>query len=306
MADTNLPAESPDSPADEWCPPGHGDLYCALWTTGILRKLLDNGYRYAFVSNADNLGAGADASLLGRMVARKIPFLMEVTRRTEADRKGGHLARDGKTGRLILRESAQCPPEETEAFQDTEKHAYFNTNDIWLDLRALEAALAENGGFLPLPLLSNRKRLRSWEPDSAEVVQLENAMGAAVSLFEGAEAVDVPRNRFSPVKTTNDLLTVMSDACALDATGRLQLAEKRGGIPPKVKLDPGCFARLDDFAKRFPAGAPSLADCTELAVEGDVTFGRGVRCEGVVRVSCPPGTSATVPDGARLAGDVVL
>lgn len=304
-ADTNLPAASPASPADEWCPPGHGDLYCALWTTGILRKLLDNGFRYAFVSNADNLGATADPALLGRMVARDIPFLMEATRRTAADRKGGHLARDRKTGRLVLRESAQCPPEETEAFQDIARHAYFNTNNVWLDLGAVEAALGDRG-FLPLPLIANRKRLRPREPDSPEVFQLENAFGAAIGLFEGAEAVEVPRSRFSPVKTTNDLLTVMGDACELDGMNRLRLAESRRGVPPRVSLDPRFFAMLDDFSKRFPAGAPGLLDCTSLTVEGDVTFAPGVRCEGDVKIVWPPGRKAVLPANARLSGTVVL
>jgi UTP--glucose-1-phosphate uridylyltransferase len=300
LADTNLPAESPDSPDDAWCPPGHGDLYCALAATGILRKLLDNGFRYAFVSNADNLGATADPALLGRMVARRLPFLMEATRRTAADRKGGHLARDRKTGRLVLRESAQCPPEETEAFQDIARHAYFNTNNVWLDLRAVEEALGDRC-FLPLPLIANRKRLRPREPDSPEVFQLENAFGAAIGLFEGAEAVEVPRSRFSPVKTTNDLLTVMSDACELDGMNRLRLAESRRGVPPRVSLDPAYFAMLDDFCERFPAGAPSLIACTSLTVEGDVTFAPGIRCEGDIVISALPGQKVRLPANALIA-----
>ena len=299
MADTNLPAGSPASPGDEWCPPGHGDLYCALAATGILRKLLDNGFRYAFVSNADNLGATADPALFGRMVARHLPFLMEATRRTAADRKGGHLARDRKTGRLVLRESAQCPPEEAEAFQDIARHAYFNTNNVWLDLGAVEEALGDRG-FLHLPLIANRKRLRPREPDSPEVFQLENAFGAAIGLFGGAEAVEVPRSRFSPVKTTGDLLTVRSDACELDGMNRLRLAECRRGVPPRVSLDPAHFAMLDDFEARFPAGAPSLIACTSLTVQGDVTFAPGIRCEGEVSRSAPPGQKVRLPANALL------
>ena len=306
LAATNLPAESPASPGDAWCPPGHGDLYCALAATGILKKLLDSGYRYAFVSNADNLGATADPVLLGRMVAGRIPFLMEATRRTAADRKGGHLARDRKTGRLLLRESAQCPPEEADAFQNTARHAYFNTNNIWLDLAAVDAALAAHGGFLPLPLIANRKRLRPRDPSSPDVFQLENAFGAAIGLFDGAEAVEVPRSRFSPVKTTNDLLTVMSDACELDGMNRLRLAESRRGVPPAVSLDPAHFAMLDDFRARFPAGAPGLIGCTGLTVEGDVAFSAGVRCEGDVRIACPPGRKARIPEGAVLSGPVAF
>jgi len=303
---TALPAEAPEAPESAWCPPGHGDLYCALGTSGLLRRLLDSGFRYAFVSNADNLGASADAALLGRMVAGRLPFLMEATKRTAADRKGGHLARDKETGRLVLREAAQCPPGGEEAFQDIARHAYFNTNNIWLDLEAVAKALEENGGFLPLPLLTNRKRIRSWEPDSPEVLQLENAMGAAISLFEGAAAVNVPRSRFSPVKTTNDLLTVMSDACELDSMYRLQLAPARHGIPPKVNLDKTFYAQLDGFSARFPDGPPSLLACESLSVSGDVTFSRGVRCQGATTLTSPPGHAATLPEGTTLSGDIVL
>ena len=46
------------------------------------------------------------------------PFVMEVTRRTEADRKGGHLAVRKSDGQLILREVAQCPDEDIPEFPE--------------------------------------------------------------------------------------------------------------------------------------------------------------------------------------------
>ena len=48
--------------------------------------------------------------------------MMEVAQRTDADKKGGHLARDAQSGELLLRESAQCPKEDEDAFQDTAKY----------------------------------------------------------------------------------------------------------------------------------------------------------------------------------------
>ena len=74
------PAEWPDDPSLEWCPPGHGDLYTALLTSGMLDDLLDRGYRYAFVSNSDNLGAVLEPRILAWMAREEIPFVMEVTR----------------------------------------------------------------------------------------------------------------------------------------------------------------------------------------------------------------------------------
>ena len=44
------------------------------------------------------------------------------------------------------------------------------------------------------------------------MLQLETAMGAAIECFERAAAILIPRSRFAPVKTTADLLALMSDA----------------------------------------------------------------------------------------------
>ena len=111
----------PDNPELDWAPPGHGDLYTAMVGSGMLETLLDQGYRYAFVSNSDNLGAALEPRILAWLAGEEIPFLMEVADRTEADRKGGHIAR-GADGGLVLRESAQTRDEDMEAFQDVRRH----------------------------------------------------------------------------------------------------------------------------------------------------------------------------------------
>src|SRR5690606_33160238 len=68
------PACFPDDTELEWCPPGHGDLYTALVTSGMLEQMLSAGYEFAFVSNADNLGAVLDLAILGYLVERQMPF----------------------------------------------------------------------------------------------------------------------------------------------------------------------------------------------------------------------------------------
>src|SRR4051794_31467539 len=132
--DDLMPVEWPPDPELEWCPPGHGDLYTALVTSGMLEALLDRGYEYAFVSNSDNLGAVLDPRILSWFAAERVPFLMEAADRTEADRKGGHLAVRQPDGQLVLREIAQTPDEDRDAFQDIERHRYFNTNTLWVSL----------------------------------------------------------------------------------------------------------------------------------------------------------------------------
>ena len=222
-AETKAPAVSASDAALEWCPPGHGDLYPALLGSGWLDKLLGEGIRYAFVSNSDNLGAVMDAGLLTYFAKSGAPFMMEVTRRTEADRKGGHLASRKSDGRLLLREVAQTPEEDIESFQNIDRHQYFNTNSIWLNLEILKEELGKHGGVLPLPMICNRKTLDPRDKSSRPVVQLECAMGAAIECFEGAQAIDVPRSRFAPVKTTSDLFALRSDAYEVLENGHVRL-----------------------------------------------------------------------------------
>jgi len=297
LADDLRPVRWPADPELEWAPPGHGDLYTALQTSGLLEALLHRGYHYAFVSNSDNLGAVMDPGILSWLDREQIPFCMEVADRTEADRKGGHLAQRRGGAGLALREVAQTHPEDLGAFQDISRHRFFNTNNLWVDLRALDEALRARDGVLGLPMIVNRKTADPADRSTPAVLQLETAMGAAISAFEGARAIAVPRGRFAPVKATNDLLVLRSDAYVLTQDAQLKLAPGRASArPPLVELDAEHYAQLRDFDARFPAGAPSLVDCDRLAVEGDVTFGCDVVVRGSVRLTGP----RHVPDGAVL------
>jgi UTP--glucose-1-phosphate uridylyltransferase len=295
LVDGLTPVEWPDDPSLEWCPPGHGDLYTALLTSGTLEALLERGYRYAFVSNSDNLGAVLDTRILAWVASERLPFAMEVTDRTEADRKGGHIARRPGGG-YLLRETAQTPEEDLGALQDITRHRYVNTNNLWVDLQALGDVMRERDGVLGLPLIVNRKTVDPADKSSPAVFQLETAMGAAIGVFDGARPVRVPRRRFSPVKTTEDLLALRSDAYVLTGDARVELAPERDGTPPVVDLDDEHFKLLRDFDAHFPHGAPSLLACERIAVEGDVTFGRDVIVRGAVTVRGP----RHVEDGAVL------
>ena len=297
LVDDLTPVSWPADPSLEWCPPGHGDLYTALLTSGMLDALLERGYRYAFVSNSDNLGAVLEPRILAWMAREEIPFAMEVTQRTEADRKGGHIARR-RDGGYVLRETAQTPREDLDALQDIGRHRYVNTNNLWVDVQALREVLRSREGILGLPLIVNRKTVDPGDKSTPEVFQLETAMGAAIGVFEGAQPVLVSRRRFSPVKTTEDLLALRSDAYVLADDARVELAPGRDGTPPVVDLDDEHYKLLRDFDAHFPAGAPSLVACERLAVSGDVTFGREVVVRGAVTVEGP----RRIEDGAVLEG----
>ena len=76
----------------------------------------------------------------------------------------------------------------------------------------MQAKLEASNGVLKLPLIKNKKTVNPRDSSSPPVFQLETAMGSAIECFDDAGAVVVPRERFAPVKTTNDLFGLRSDA----------------------------------------------------------------------------------------------
>jgi len=265
------PIDWPSAPELEWCPPGHGDIYTALVTSGMLAALLERGYRYAFVSNSDNLGAVLDLDILGWFASEEAPFAMEVKDRTEADRKGGHLART-KQGGLTL----------------------------WVNLESLQSAMAERDSVLGLPMIRNDKTVDPTDSFSPSVIQLETAMGAAISVFPGARAIRVPAHRFAPVKTTNDLMRIWSDAYVVSDDHRIVPAAEGYAENLVIDLDPAFYKRIGDFTERFPHGAPSLVRCRRLTVRGDFRFGKGVSISGEVELVNQSDTPRRIPDGEAL------
>ena len=294
------PARWPAAPDLEWNPPGHGDIFTALHTSGMLDSLVGDGIRYAFISNSDNLGATLAPSLLGYFAENKLPFMMEAARRTPADLKGGHLARH-RNGRLILREIAQCPDDEISAFQDIDRYRFFNTNSLWVDLEVLQDRIGRER-ILPLPIILNPKTLDPRNSESPKVYQVETAMGAAIALFEGAAVVEVPPTRFFPVKKCTDLLAVRSDCFQLTPEGKLTSNPERTLGRIQIRLDPAYFGKIDAFERRFPDGVPSLKACESLEIKGDVRFEKGVICKGNVRIVHEGPGQAVISEGTVLTG----
>jgi len=260
-----------------WNPPGHGEIYMVLGKSGVLDQLLESGIEFAFLSNSDNLGAVVDEAIYSYFASENIPFMMEVCTRTEMDKKGGHLA-ESRTGGLLLRETAQCPADEKEIFEDVHTYKYFNTNNLWVNLKALKSELAKQDGFLPLSLILNPK-----EVEGEKAYQLESAMGAAISVFKGSKAMVVNRDRFAPVKKTNDLLAIWSDAYILTDDYKLVLAKGRTNSP-HLELDDRYFKTIDMLQKQCAKGIPSLINCDSLKITGDVSFGSGVEINGDVKI----------------------
>jgi len=302
------PAKWPQNPELEWNPPGHGDVFTALNTSGMLAQLLESGIRYAFIHNLDNLGARMEKSLLGYFAENRFSFMMEVAEKTPADIKGGHLARH-RGGRLLLREAAQCPQEEIAAFQDITRYRFFNTNSIWIHLESLKT-LFEEEHTLHLPMILNPKTLDPRDEASPQVFQIETAMGAAISLFDNTTAVRVPRSRFFPVKSCNDLLALRSDCYILGEKNDLQINPTRLSTGRadtiKIRLDPKYYGNIDLLEERFERGLPSMVNCDSLSIEGDVFFESGVTIKDRVTIKNGRKAPALVKKGTVIEEDIIF
>jgi UTP--glucose-1-phosphate uridylyltransferase len=111
--------------------------------------------------------AGADGAHGVELATEQVPFALEAVRGTPADRKGGHLA--SHQGQLVLRETARVP-EGDASFTDVERWRWYNTNNIWIDLRALKDLQAADPASPELPLIVKRKTVDPRDPESTPVI----------------------------------------------------------------------------------------------------------------------------------------
>jgi len=230
--------------------------------------------------------------------------MMEVAPRTPAYVQGGHVARH-RDGRLTLRESAQCPKNELSAFRDIKRYGFFNTNNIWINLEALDRLL-EKQGIITLPLIRNPKTLDARDEKTPKVYQIETAMGAAISLFKDATLIQVPLSRFLPVKKCNELLSIRSDRFIFSKENNLVLNPKVRSKIIQIDLDPRYYGKIDLFDERFIQGIPSLMDCESLTILGDVRFERNVTIKGRVVITNDLKSQVVVKEGTVLDKDVIF
>ncbi|KAF4365930.1 hypothetical protein G4B88_007874 [Cannabis sativa] len=277
---------------DGWYPPGHGDVFPSLKNSGKLDALLSQGKEYVFIANSDNLGAVVDMNeieILSHLIKNKNEYCMEVTPKTLADVKGGTLI--SYEGRVQLLEIAQVPDEHVNEFKSIEKFKIFNTNNLWVNLKAIKRLVEADG--LKMEIIPNPK-----EVDGFKVLQLETAAGAAIKFFDNAIGVNVPRSRFLPVKATSDLLLVQSDLYTLDNGFVIRNVDRTNPANPSIELGPE-FKKVGSFLSRFKS-IPSIVELDSLKVSGDVWFGSGIILKGHVSITAKPGVKLEIPDGALL------
>ena len=250
-----------------------------------------------FVSNSDNLGATLCLKILTHFAKADSPFMMECCERTENDKKGGHLAVRKSDKQLILRESAMCADEDEDAFQDISKHRFFNTNNLWIRLDKLKEIIDKFGGFIPLPMIKNKKTVDPKDDSSQKVVQLETAMGAAIECFQGASAVVVPRTRFAPVKKCNDLFLLRSDAYSISDDYIPVLNPACGGKAPVVSLDSKKYKLVGKLEEAIEGGIPSLVQCKRLTVKGLVRMSKKTSFVGDISIKNESSEAKLIPIG---------
>eukprot|EP00184_Porphyridium_aerugineum_P008383 CAMPEP_0184691276 /NCGR_PEP_ID=MMETSP0313-20130426/169_1 /TAXON_ID=2792 /ORGANISM="Porphyridium aerugineum, Strain SAG 1380-2" /LENGTH=495 /DNA_ID=CAMNT_0027148955 /DNA_START=207 /DNA_END=1694 /DNA_ORIENTATION=- len=288
-----LPMTHSKPDEEDWYPPGHGDVYEALTNSGLVDTLLAQGKEYIFVSNVDNLGAVVDTRILKMLVDSQSEYCMELTDKTRADIKGGTLI--SYEGKSQLLEVAQVPKGYMEEFKSVKKFKVFNTNNIWISLRAIKRVMQKG---LELDIIENGKEVRGQK-----VIQLETAIGAAIGYFERACGVNVPRSRFLPVKTTSDLFLIQSNLYKLKSGCLVMNPARMFSSTPVVKLGPE-FKKVQGYDARF-ASIPDIIELDHLTVTGDVYFGKGVVLKGTVIIVANPGSVVMIPEGSILENKVI-
>ncbi|CAK9153062.1 unnamed protein product [Ilex paraguariensis] len=278
-----------NSGKDGWYPPGHGDVFPSLMNSGKLDSLLSQGKEFVFVANSDNLGAVVDLKILNHLIQNKNEYSMEVTPKTLADVKGGTLI--SYEGKVQLLEIAQVPDEHVNEFKSIEKFKIFNTNNLWVSLKAIKRLVQADA--LKMEIIPNPK-----EVDGIKVLQLETAAGAAIRFFDHAIGTNVPRSRFLPVKATSDLLLVQSDLYTSSDGFVIRNEARANPANPSIELGPE-FKKVGNFLGRFKS-IPSILELDSLKVTGDVWFGSGITLKGKVTVAAKPGVKLEIPDGAVL------
>ncbi|CAM9019674.1 unnamed protein product [Wickerhamomyces anomalus] len=299
LRDSLLPVPTTyDDDINAWYPPGHGDLFESLHSSGELDALIEQGKEILFVSNGDNLGATVDLKILNHMIDTGAEYIMELTDKTRADVKGGTLI--NYNGQVRLLEIAQVPKEHVEEFKSIKKFKNFNTNNLWINLKAVKRLIEANS--IQVEIIPNAKSITNKSGQEVNVLQLETAVGAAIRHFNGAHGVVVPRSRFLPVKTCSDLLLVKSDLFYLEH-GALVLDPSRFGANPLIKLG-SHFKKVSGFNQRI-SHIPKILELDHLTITGNVTLGKGVVLKGTVIIVCSEGQRIDIPNGSVLENVVI-
>ena len=113
-------------------------------------------------AQVDNLNAAIDLRILYHVVTKNINFAMEVTTRTRQDVQGGTLV--GYEGKYRLLEASQVLDEHLDAFKSLKNFPLWVTNNLWVSLKEIKAALA--AGTIQPPVIVTERVIRGGSDDA--------------------------------------------------------------------------------------------------------------------------------------------
>jgi len=238
--------------------------------------------------------------LLNEAFSSKHDCLLEVTVRTPTDLEGGILVKQGDKVKLL--ELSQVPRDKSSLFKP-DMFKYWNTNNMWVNLKALYARVKENK--LQLGVTCRQR----WIDGKRHYLQLEQPAGSAIQSFEKTSALVIPKHRYREVKTIASLFLLQSNLFTVDPrNGHLPLNPKRdlASFPdlPVVKFSKQDLSNISQYQKRFPS-LPDILELEHLTVSGDVFFGSGVTLRGTIIIVAEFGSTINIPDGTTLENKIV-
>ena len=168
--------------------PGHGDIFSSMAACSDFQTFKEQGGRYLFVSNVDNLAASLCPKVIGAHILGGKQVTAEVAPRYPGDKGGAPVRVDG---RVAIVEGFRFP-----ADFDNDALPVFSTNNMVMNVDV----------FTENPPLTWFRADKVVEGQS--VVQFERLMGEITSFADSAY-LHVPREgdegRFLAVKTPDDL-----------------------------------------------------------------------------------------------------
>ncbi|CAI4064416.1 hypothetical protein SUVZ_08G0350 [Saccharomyces uvarum] len=293
--DTLLPAVFQINVCEEdlWYPCGSGNLIDTLYFSGELDNLIVQGKEVLFVSDLDNLGAIVDLNILSYMITNEIDYLVEVVERTANDSNTGVLATYESKLRLV---DYKCLSRES-----ARKCKTVNTNNIWINLRKLKNLIESDS--LNLPICSSETKMIIHNSPLMEILHLQTNLGDCIDFFSNSQIIKVPRNRFLPLATCEDLFLLNSNLYDLDTSGSLNLYPLRFELLPSIKLGDE-FANYETFKIGIP-DIPNILELDHLTVMGNVFFGYKIILRGTVVIICDEDDVIIIPDGSILENVIV-
>ena len=215
---TSPPSSTRPTQSLEWCPPGHGDVYVSLLATGAARRAARARYPLRVPGQRRQPRSDVRPSHPGLDGGRaSIPYVAEVVR-ADPQRPQGRSpcrpqvrrpARAAGLGHGRSRRGAPLPGHRPAQRLPREQ-------PLGRPRRPRRAAGRARRRSSACRSSSTARRSTRPTPSTAPVIQIESAMGTAIEVFDGSRALLVPRTRFRPVKTTNDLLLLRSDSYRID------------------------------------------------------------------------------------------